>query len=130
MSGLTLEQTRADQRERDVAKREEMRAKHPTEHPHLLTITLWQGAMARVTCPGKGKCPLWYDWHDGAGDNPGKCGLEIEFEEIGSEMLEYQVGPPFTPASNPFPIGFTWSGGGEDEPPEIEWWPIFDGVAT
>lgn len=126
----TIEQTRAEQRERETAKRAEMREKHPTEHPHLLTLRLWQGVVPRVTCPGQGKCPLWYGAEPRGGEaaHPGRCGLEIEFEELGSELLEYQIGPEFTPASNPFPIGFTWSGGGEDDPPEIEWWPIFDGV--
>jgi hypothetical protein len=117
---MSAEQRMEQRRVEEQAKLDHYRREHPTEHPHTLTLRLWQGVMPRVTCPGQGMCPLWY----GAEGEPGRCGLEIEFEELGSELLEYQIGPEFTPPTNPFPIGFTWSGGGEDEPPEIEWWPL------
>lgn len=121
---MPIDQRMEQRRAEEQVKLDEMREKHPTEHPHMLTLRLWQGVVPRVTCPGQGMCPLWYSPNIGGAEVEGRCGLQIEFEEIGSEMLEYQIGPEFTPPTNPFPIGFTWSGGGDDEPPEIEWWAL------
>lgn len=104
--------------EQDRAERME---RYPTEHPHLLGIALHSGVVVNITCPGEKHCPLWYEGRDG---QEGKCGLRVEFEEYGPEMLEYQIGPEYQPTFNPFPIAFTWSGGGEDDPPEIEWWAL------
>lgn len=122
MAGMTLEERRAEQREREQAKLDEMRQRHPTniEHPHLMTISLHAGAALAVVCPGRAHCGLWY----GTEVENGRCGVQVEVEEVGSEFLEWQVGPAFEVPSKAFPIGFTWSGGGQDDPPEIEWWPL------
>lgn len=114
----TLENRRAEIALRQEQDRQERLERHPTERPHLLQIGLHQGAVVDIVCPGREHCGLWYEGDDG------KCGLRVEFEEFGSEMLEYQIGPQFTPKVNPFPVGFTWTGGGQDDPPEIEWWPL------
>lgn len=101
----------------------EMLDQFPTEHPHLLTIELDANATPLVTCPGRRHCKLWY-----AGGDGGKCGFQVEAEEMGSELWEWKVGPKFVPASNPFPVNFVWTGGSEDDPPEIEWWPLKEAV--
>lgn len=119
----TLEDRQAEVRARQVQDRVERMERHPTnaEHPHHLEIRLHTGVMVRVHCPGEAHCGLWYRNYSALG---GKCGLQLEAEEVGSEFLEWQVGPEYTPPVNPFPIGFMWSGGGSDDPPEIEWWTL------
>lgn len=119
MSAATLEERREEERARDQARLDERRQRHPTdiEHPHLMTITLHQGASLKITCPGRAHCGLWYGTKV-----EGRCGVDVEIGEVGSEFLEWQIGPEFEVPSKAFPIGFNWSGGGHDDPPEIEWW--------
>lgn len=93
---------------------------YPTQRPHLLHLILDGGVSIRIQCPGREHCKLWYV----AEGDRGRCGVEVEAGEVGSEFLEWQVGPEVEPPTNPIPIGFTWTGGGEDDPPEIEWWPL------
>lgn len=119
----TTEERWAEQRAREQEKLDDMRQRYPTapERAHKLQLDLWTGVSVKVHCPGEEHCGLWYGTNPGV---EGQCGVALEASEVGSEFLEWQVGPRFTPTANPFPIGFTWSGGGEDDPPEIEWWPL------
>jgi hypothetical protein len=118
MDRKTREQLAAELRARQQAKLDECMERCPTTHPHLLRLVLDQGAMCLVECPGRDHCALWY------GKDGGRCGVAVEADEVGSEFLEWMIGPPFVPSVVPFPIGFTWSGGGDDDPVELWWWPL------
>jgi hypothetical protein len=112
-----IEQYRAEQQERARGKLAEYLERYPTEHPHSLVLKLDSGIMLDIKCPGHEHCGLWYG---------GVCGVAVEAAEVGSEFLEWQVGPEFSLTRLPVQIGFTWTGGGEDDPPEIVWWPLPD----
>lgn len=92
---------------------------HPTEHPHHLVLGLWDGITLSVQCPGREHCPLWYE-----GPNGGLCGVQVEVSEVGCEFLEWMVGPEYAVTQVPVPFHFTATGGSEEDPPELEWWPI------
>lgn len=123
MTPATLEDKRADARARATEQRAAAMAATPTdpEHAHMLTLRLDSGVAIAIECPGPRHCALWYT---GSGEQHDRCGVELEASEVGSEFLEWQIGPEFIPAVNPFPIGFNWTGGGEDDPPEIRWWAL------
>jgi hypothetical protein len=138
MTTPTQEQTMA-------ARREAARARHEAEGKvkllamlesfpqdpataHRMSLGTNSGSTIRIDCPGREHCSLWTRPEPDTGQDEGWCGLIDMVENIGTELLEYQIGPAWFPASQPFPIGFTWTNQGAEEWPEVDWWPLPDAV--
>lgn len=117
----------ADALARRQAEWEERLAAHPTSHPHKLSFVLDYNVIPHIECPGRDQCGLVYAT---ASLDGYKCGLQLEAEELGHEFFDLMVGPRFVPTSNSFPVGFSFTGGDDEEPPAIQWWPLPDALAT
>lgn len=126
-----MEATYAErQAEREAAENQKLKVHRETfpqdpDTAHRLWIGTHSGSVVKVDCPGPKHCKLWLNPELGDREGVGQCGFQMTADDVGSEFLEWQIGPAYYPPHQPFPIGVLIHGyGGEDEFPEFEWWPI------